>query len=77
MTKRGKVTLYFFSKDPRGAINSLPRGFTVIENPKTGMPLVKKKTGGILGGLFKKIPEKKISDKKDTETTQKDAQKGE
>ena len=70
MRKRGKVTLYFFSKDPRGAINTLPRRFTVVENPRTGMPFVKKKTGGLLGGLFKKIPEKKISDKETTETAQ-------
>jgi len=57
--KKGKSTIYFFSKDPRGAINSLPRGFTVVENPKTGLPFVKRKTGGMLSGLFKKVPEKK------------------
>ncbi len=72
MRKRGKSTIYFFSKDPRGAINSLPRGFTVIENPTTGLPFVKRKTGGILGGLFKKVPEKKISEEKNTETSQKE-----
>ena len=72
MRKKGKSTLYFFSKDPRGAINSLPRGFTVVENPKTGLPFVKRKTGGILGGLFKKLPEKKIWEKESTETAQKE-----
>ena len=69
MRKRGKVTLYFFSKDPRGAI-SLPRGYTVVENPKTGLPFLKKKAGGMLGGLFKKLPEKKIIKEETTETAQ-------
>jgi hypothetical protein len=57
-TKRGKSTLYFFSKDPRGAINSLPGGHKVVENPMTGFPFVKKKAGG---GLFKKTGDKNIS----------------
>jgi len=74
MRKRGKSTIYFFSKDPRGAINSLPRGFTVIENPKTGLPFVKRKTGGLLGGLFKKVPEKKITENETTETTQEEGE---
>ena len=64
MRKKGKSTLYFFSKDPRGAINNLPRGYTVVENPKTGFPFVKRKTGGALGSLFKKSPEKKVSENK-------------
>ncbi len=71
MRKKGKSTIYFFSKDPRGAINSLPRGFTVVENPKTGLPFVKRKTGGLLGGLFKKVTEKKLTEEKTTETSQK------
>ncbi len=41
--KKGKSTLYFFSKDPRGAINDLPHGYAVTENPMTGFPFVKKK----------------------------------
>jgi len=71
MRKRGKATLYYFSKDPRGAINSLPRGFAVIENPTTGFPFLKKKAGGVLGGLFKKIPDKKVLGEESTGTTQK------
>ncbi len=39
--KRGG--LLFFSKDPNGAID-LPEGFEVKENPRTGLPIVKKKT---------------------------------
>ncbi len=74
MKKKGKATLYFFSKDPRGAINALPKGFTVVENPKTGLPFLKRKAGGILGGLFKKVPEKKILEGESTETTQKEGE---
>ncbi len=37
---RGK--LYFFSKKEEGSIE-LPEGYDVIENPKTGLPMLKKK----------------------------------
>lgn len=37
---RGK--LMFFSKDPAGAID-LPANLEVMENPRTGLPMVKKK----------------------------------
>ena len=37
--QRGK--LYFFSKDPSNSI-SLPSGMGVVENPITGLPLVKR-----------------------------------
>jgi hypothetical protein len=56
---RGKMVLYYFSKDPVGALNGLPRGFEVSENPVTGMPFLRKKTGGMLGGLFGKPKAKK------------------
>ncbi|MEM5802231.1 MAG: hypothetical protein QXQ18_02495 [Candidatus Aenigmatarchaeota archaeon] len=39
-TKGGK--LFYFSKDPEGAID-LPEGFVVVENPKTGLPMIRKK----------------------------------
>ncbi len=39
---KGGVKLYYFSKDPTNAID-LPEGFTVVENPKTGLPMIKKK----------------------------------
>jgi len=69
--KKGKAILYYFSKDPRGSINSLPKGYTVVENPMTGFPFLKKKTGGALGGLFKKIPDKKVLEGESTGTAQK------
>jgi hypothetical protein len=34
--------LLFFSKDPTDAID-LPEGFEVKENPRTGLPIIKKK----------------------------------
>lgn len=37
-----KGRLMFFSKKPEDAIN-LPENMTVVENTKTGLPLVKKK----------------------------------
>jgi prefoldin subunit 5 len=38
--KRGK--LYYFSKDPLGAVD-LPENMYVVESPKTGLPMVKKR----------------------------------
>ncbi|MEM7819637.1 MAG: hypothetical protein QXD48_02300 [Candidatus Aenigmatarchaeota archaeon] len=61
-----KVTLYYFSKDPTNAINSLPKGFEVIENQKTGLPFLKKKEGGGIFSFLKK------SDKKEKQTSDKD-----
>jgi hypothetical protein len=37
---RGK--LFFFSKNPEGAID-LPDNLEVFENPRTGLPMVRKK----------------------------------
>ena len=68
MRQKGKANLYYFSKDPTGAINSLPKGFTVIENEKTGFPFLKKKAGGLLGGLFKKGQQPKTEEIKTEET---------
>ncbi|MBI4045049.1 MAG: hypothetical protein HY392_05050 [Candidatus Diapherotrites archaeon] len=39
--KNGK-TLYFFSKKEENG-KELPAGYGVVENPKTGLPLLKKK----------------------------------
>ncbi len=37
-------TIYFFSKEAgKGAINELPSGFMVVENQRTGLPILKKK----------------------------------
>ena len=35
-------TLLYFSKSPEGAID-LPGGMAIIENQRTGLPMVKKK----------------------------------
>lgn len=39
---KGGATLFFFSKDSSESID-LPAEFTVIENTKTGLPLIKRK----------------------------------
>jgi len=39
-TRGGK--LFFFSKDPKDSID-LPENLQVVENPRTGLPMVKKK----------------------------------
>lgn len=39
-TRGGK--LFFFSKDPKDSVD-LPERLTVMENSRTGLPLVKKK----------------------------------
>lgn len=54
MKRKGKVTLYYFSKDPAGALFNIPKGFTVVENTKTEFPFLKKKAGGMFGGILKK-----------------------
>jgi len=37
-----KGRLFFFSKNPEGALDSLPAGFQIKENPKTEIPILKK-----------------------------------
>lgn len=59
MKQRGKGVLYFFSTKPEGAINSLPKGFTVTENPKTGMPFLKKGEAGVLASIVGRFGGKK------------------
>jgi hypothetical protein len=40
------VTLYFFAKTPgKGAVDSLPEGYKVKESDRTGLPILKKKSG--------------------------------
>ena len=51
--------MYFFSKKPEGAINNLPKGFTVIENEKTGMPMLKRKEPGMLENILSGAGKKK------------------
>jgi len=54
MKKRGKATLYYFSKDPVGALFNIPKGYEVTKNPRQELPMLKKKVGGLLSNLFKK-----------------------
>jgi len=45
VTLRGgrKQTIYFFARDERpGALNAVPDGYMVIENKKTGLPMLKR-----------------------------------
>lgn len=66
MKERGKTKLYYFSKDPIGALNDLPKDFEVVENPRTGMPFLKKKTSsGFLSGILK--PKAKSEEKQKEE----------
>lgn len=37
-----KGRLFFFSKEDKGSID-LPSGFKIIENSRTGLPMLKKK----------------------------------
>lgn len=39
---RGGAKLFFFSKDPTNGVD-LPEGYDVFENPRTGLPMVKRK----------------------------------
>ena len=40
-----KTKFYYFSKDPMFALPALPRGYDVIENQRTGLPMLKKTKG--------------------------------
>ena len=38
---KGGATLFFFSKSEEDSIDK-PEGYKIIENPRTGLPMVKK-----------------------------------
>lgn len=45
VTLRGgrKQTIYYFASEvKKGALDELPKGYKVIENKKTGLPMLKK-----------------------------------
>jgi hypothetical protein len=46
MKIRRGVTLYYFSKEAKDALYTLPPGHQVVENPRTGMPYLKTVQGG-------------------------------
>ncbi len=42
--KTGKGKLFFFSKNQSNeTVDNLPEGYTIIENAKTGLPILKRK----------------------------------
>lgn len=47
VTLRGggrQQTIYYFSREPGSkAIDEVPEGFKVVENPRTGLPVLKRK----------------------------------
>ena len=53
-----KAKIFYFSKDPADAVFDLPFGYEVVENPKTGLPFLRKKTSAGLFSIFK--PKKKV-----------------
>lgn len=50
--KQGDRTIYYFSKNPDGALSSKPRGYTAAENPNSHMPYLKKGREGIIDKLL-------------------------
>jgi len=62
MSKKGKRTLYYFSKDAAGALPALPMGYEVVENPKTGLPMLRRKK---VPGLLDVVTGAKIGAKKE------------
>ncbi|MDO8498879.1 MAG: hypothetical protein Q7S44_03780 [bacterium] len=39
-----RQTIYYFAKSPGlGAVDDIPAGFMVVENQRTGLPILKKK----------------------------------
>ena len=57
-SKSGQKFLYYFSKDMANSLNNLPKGFQVIENETTGMPMLRKKAGGLFSMIGKKSEKK-------------------
>lgn len=41
-----KQVIFFFSSEEKGAQNELPAGYEVIENARTGLPMLRKKVTG-------------------------------
>ena len=50
--ERGKTRVFYFSKDNIDSLAFLPAGFHVVENKTTGMPFLKKGTGGLMDMLI-------------------------
>ena len=52
MKTRGRAVIYYFSEDPTDALWDIPAGYEVVENPKTGLPFLRKKKFSGFLGLF-------------------------
>lgn len=50
--EKGNRTIYYFSKNPEGALPSRPSGYKVVENEKSGMPFLKRGRGGLIGDIM-------------------------
>lgn len=50
--EKGDRVLYYFSKNPEGALPSKPSGFKVAENPHSHMPYLKHGRGGLIGKIM-------------------------
>jgi hypothetical protein len=51
-SEKGDRTVYYFSKNPAGALPSRPKGYKVVENETSGMPYLKKGRGGLIGTIM-------------------------
>lgn len=68
VSKDGRVSkVYFFTKESDGAEMFMPPGYTICENPKTGLPFIKK-SSGLLDSILGPPPKtgKKTREKKES-----------
>jgi len=56
---RGKRVLYYFTKEPAGALSNLPPGLEVFENPKSNIPMLRKKKPSIFSGILPNLKKEK------------------
>jgi hypothetical protein len=54
--ERGRIRVFYFSKESFEAISFMPSGFSVVENKKTGMPYLKKGGSGLMDMLLSSPP---------------------
>jgi hypothetical protein len=69
--EKGKAKLFYFSKEREGALNGVPGGYEVVENPVTGLPFLKKKATAGLFSLIKTKGQQKPQTGETTETSNK------
>jgi len=64
--EEGDRTMYYFSKNPEGALPSRPRGYKVVENENSGMPYLTHGTGGMLGSIMEFLGMSTDTDQEET-----------